>query len=132
VTVVHDPGYRAALHETAVYLNSAVTAYDVRRELDLPAASECRVVYAVYDLVAQRVRARPSNPMADGPEDGRIFAEVPRGPEDFNRLGIDLATVVLGPGPPGRHGEKAGSSPEQASDPGCDDPAGHLSTPSSG
>ena len=53
------PSYRAALVETAVYLNAAITAYDVRRELDRAENTGTRVVYGVFDLVEQRVRARP-------------------------------------------------------------------------
>ena len=39
-----------------MYLNAAITAYDVQREIRIPAASDTRVVYSVFDLVDQRVR----------------------------------------------------------------------------
>ena len=83
------PEYRDALIETAVYLNAAITAYDVQREIKIPAESDTRVVYSVFDLVDQRVRSHPA-------KDASIFAEVPGGPEDFGELGTEIATAVLG------------------------------------
>jgi carbonic anhydrase len=87
-SVAHSPEYREALIETAVYLNAAVTAYDVQREIRIPTASETRVVYSVFDLVDQRARSLPTN-------DASIFALVPSGPEEFNELGTKIATAVL-------------------------------------
>jgi carbonic anhydrase len=87
-SVAHSPEYRDALIETAVYLNAAVTAYDVQREIRIPSASDTRVVYSVFDLVAQRVQAHPA-------KDASIFAPVPSGPDDFNDLGTEIATAVL-------------------------------------
>jgi carbonic anhydrase len=86
--VARTPEYRAALIETAVYLNAAITAFDVQRELMIPPASDTRVVYGVFDLVAQHVQAQPER-------DAPIFAGVPQGPEDFNKLGIQIAKTVL-------------------------------------
>jgi len=88
-TVAPTPDYRAALIETAVYLNAAITAYDVQRELLIPPASDTRVVYGVFDLVAQHVRSRPER-------DAPIFAGVLQGPDDFNELGMEIAKTVLG------------------------------------
>jgi carbonic anhydrase len=87
-SIEYDARYRDALIETAVYLNAAVTAFDVRREIRIPAATDTRVVYSVFDLVDQRVRANPT-------KDSPVFAEVPDGPEAFNDLGTQIATAVL-------------------------------------
>ena len=57
--VKQEPGYRAALIETAVYLNAALTAFDVRKEIDAIDGHSVRVVYGVFDLVDQRVHALP-------------------------------------------------------------------------
>jgi carbonic anhydrase len=81
--------YRDALIETAVYLNAAITAYDVEREINKLSAADTRVVYGVFNLVDQRVRAHPGKDFA-------IFAPVPAGPEEFEELGTEIATVVLG------------------------------------
>jgi len=88
-SVARRTDYRGALLRVAVYLNAAITAYDVQRELTIPPATDTRVVYGVFDLVAQHVRARPE-------EDAPIFAGVPQGPEDFNELGMEIAKTVLG------------------------------------
>ena len=88
-SIERAPEYRDALIETAVYLNAAITAYDVQREIRIPAASDTRVVYSVFDLVDQCVR---SSPTIDAP----MFAEVPGGPDDFSELGTEIATAVLG------------------------------------
>jgi carbonic anhydrase len=87
-SIEHTPEHREALIETAVYLNAAITAYDVRREIAIPASSDTRVVYSVFDLVDQRVRSHPA-------KDAPIFADVPGGPEDFDELGTKIATAVL-------------------------------------
>jgi carbonic anhydrase len=81
--------YREALLGVAVYLNAGITAYDVQRELAAPPASSARVVYGVFDLVDQHVRAHPRR-------NTPIFAEAPQGPDDFKNLGIELAKAYLG------------------------------------
>jgi len=87
--------YKAALVEAAVYLNAAITAYDVRREVDRLAAPSPRVVYGVFDLVQQRVRARPAGAQAEGPGQIPVFADVPSGPDDFGTLGAEIARAVV-------------------------------------
>ena len=87
--------YKAALVEAAVYLNAAITAYDVRREVDRLAAPSPRVVYGVFDLVQQRVRARPAGAQAEGPGQIPVFADVPNGPDDFGTLGAEIARAVV-------------------------------------
>jgi carbonic anhydrase len=87
--IASGSNFRERLLGVAVYLNAAITAYDVQRELLTPPASGTRVVYGVFDLVAQRVRARPG-------QDAPIFAEVPAGPGDFTELAAQLAKSYLG------------------------------------
>ena len=93
-SVADRPGYRAALLEVAVYLNAALTAFDVRREVRAPGQGRSRVVYGVFDLVIQRVRALPHG----GAPDESPFGEVPEGPEEFNDLGNRLAEAVAAKG----------------------------------
>jgi carbonic anhydrase len=52
----NDPGYREALWQMAVYLNAALTAHDLSRELHASVADGMKVVYGVYNLVSQRGR----------------------------------------------------------------------------
>ena len=93
-SVAKNPGYRAALVEMAVYLNAAITAFDVSRELQAPKAERSQVVYGVFDLVSQRVRALPAMSATAGP----AFGEVPVGTERFGDLGIRLAEAVVAKG----------------------------------
>jgi carbonic anhydrase len=83
------PEYRETLVETAVYLNAAVTAYDVQREIRMPPVADTRVVYSVFDLAAQCVRSFPE-------KNAPMFADVPGGSDDFGKLGTKIATAVLG------------------------------------
>jgi carbonic anhydrase len=87
-SVTDHPDYREMLIEAAVYLNAAVTAYDVQREIKAPRAGDTRVVYSVFDLVNQRVRSQPEKESA-------VFADVPGGPDDFSSLGTKIATAVM-------------------------------------
>ena len=77
--------------ETAVYLNAALTAFDVRREIQALDGTSVRVVYGVFDLADQRVHALPHH-AHDVTES--IFGRVPETPRDFISLGDQLATAV--------------------------------------
>ena len=93
-SVVRHSSYRLALIEAAVYLNAAITAFDVRREVDRLVGDAVPVVYGVFDLVQQRVRARPCGDSGDGPGPIPIFADVPAGPDDFAAIGLEIARAV--------------------------------------
>jgi carbonic anhydrase len=93
-SVSEHPSYRDALVETAIYLNAAITAYDVRREVDRLDVESVRVVYGVFDLVEQRVRARPAGSAGDGPGPIPVFADVPGGPDDFGAISAEIAAAV--------------------------------------
>ena len=81
-----QPGYRAALWEMSVYLNAALTAHDLIRELDLSTPDSLRVVFGVYDLVSHQVRGLPASEEA--------FELAPRTTEDFSALSSFLASSV--------------------------------------
>jgi len=86
-----EPGYRAALWEMAVYLNAALTAHDLTRELGpLPGQGLPKVVYGVYEIETQRVGALPR-----GEE---TFAEATVNFEEFLDLSDRLAEAVLSVG----------------------------------
>jgi carbonic anhydrase len=87
-SVARRAGYREALVEAAVYLNAAITAYDVERELKVSSDGSTRVVYGVFDLVDQQVRAQPAKDMP-------VFADVPGGPDELNQLGDRLARAIV-------------------------------------
>ena len=90
------PAYRAALIEAAIYLNTAITAYDVHREIDRFGPGDgagVRVVHGVFDLVQQRVRALPPTPDEE-PSPIPIFADVPDSPDAFAAVGLAIARAV--------------------------------------
>ena len=83
----NDPGYRAALWQMAVYLNAALTAHDLARELHASANGVMQVVYGVYDLVSQRVEAAP--------RDEATFGPAPQTSAEFTVLSDRLADSIL-------------------------------------
>jgi carbonic anhydrase len=84
-------GYREALIEVAIYLNAALTAFDVWKEIRGINRSSVRVVYGVLDLADQRVHAMPHH--KDGGEEA-TFGDVPEGAEGFSELGDRIARAV--------------------------------------
>jgi carbonic anhydrase len=99
--VVHNPGYRDALLEMAVYLNAAVTAFDVSREISALDNKDLAVVYGVYDFGSMRVHASPHD-AGEGPEGvhaGKAqLAVAPSAPREFETLVTHLADGVLARG----------------------------------
>ncbi len=86
--VTRRPGYRAALIETAVTFNAALTAIALRQELVDGTDNNLRVVFGVYDLATRRVGV----PLADrGAEDESLLSQAPRGQEESRRLGAQVA-----------------------------------------
>jgi carbonic anhydrase len=90
-SVKRKSSYRDALLEVAVYLNAALTAFDVRRETQTVADSSVRVVYGVFDLADQRVHALPHR--EDTPDEA-IFGQIPKDADGFTALGDTLAQGV--------------------------------------
>ncbi len=90
--VVHHPNYKDALKEVSVYLNAAITAFDLSREVATFGAPSMRVVYGVYDLGTLFVTPTPlANPAK--PE----FAPAP-GQEGLTSLAQQLAQAVVDKG----------------------------------
>ena len=96
--VVNHPDYRTALLDVAVYLNAAVAAFDLRRELPASKEQQPLVVYGVFDLVTQKVRALPDGNPEEAAHDPAPFAEAPEGPGELIELGIRLAKSVAARG----------------------------------
>lgn len=91
-SVVHHPNYKDALKEVAVYLNAAITAFDLRREVAAFGAETMKVVYGVYDLATLHVTARPTaNPSEPD------FALAPQ-QEELTELAHKLAEAVVAKG----------------------------------
>ena len=81
--------------ETAVYLNAALTAYDVRKEVESIDHKSVRVVYGVFDLADQKVHALPRH-IHD--EESSTFGQVPATAEEFTTLADQIARGVLARG----------------------------------
>jgi carbonic anhydrase len=86
------PEYREALIEVAVFLNAALTAVDLSRELETVGDGSIKVVYGVFDITTQRVRCRPQG-QTEVP-----LAPAPRLPSDFDGIAAELARVEVSKG----------------------------------
>jgi carbonic anhydrase len=84
------PGYREALLETAVFLNTAQGAYNLRREVENLDKLDVQVVYGVFDLVRHRVKLMPG-PI--DPAENRL-ADAPVTLEEFEQLARRMAEAV--------------------------------------
>ncbi len=71
----------------SVYLNAALTAHDLARELAVSVADRMQVVYGVYDLISQRVEVAP--------RDDATFGPAPKTSAEFTELSDRLADSVL-------------------------------------
>ena len=84
--VEERPGYRAALIETTVALNAAITAATVRQEFRDVLAARCDVVYGVYDLTTRRVKL----PLDDDGQSVKLSSP-PATADAFDLLGVRVA-----------------------------------------
>jgi carbonic anhydrase len=91
--IAQHPNYRAALIEMAIYVNVAVTAFDLKREVRALENSDIRVVYGVYDLASLRIRSELVDPR-NGSDTPRPFMEAPEKAEDFRVVGLRLARLI--------------------------------------
>lgn len=88
-SVQRHPNYKEALKEVAVYLNAAITAFDLRREVAAFGADSIRVVYGVYDLATLFVTSTPTvNPTEPD------FAQAPL-QNELTELAQQLAKAVV-------------------------------------
>jgi carbonic anhydrase len=105
--VTADPGYRDALWETSVYLNAAMTAYHLRRELRPDEMFGVGLAYAVFDVATCRVIGPDLDPTTD---DTSQLAAAPADADELNALGRAVARypsvarclTVTPPGGPAR------------------------------
>jgi carbonic anhydrase len=86
--VTANPGYRDALWETSVYLNAAMTAYHLRRELRPDELAGVELVYAVFDVATCRVIGPDLDPATD---DTSRLARAPADADELTALGRAVA-----------------------------------------
>ncbi|MEA2565155.1 MAG: carbonic anhydrase [Actinomycetota bacterium] len=88
------PGYRDALIETAVCVNTAQAAYDLHVEVERAGKWEIEVYYGVYNLFTHQVSMPNENPM--GMTEGGAHLEVaPTNPREFTTVAARVAKRLL-------------------------------------
>ena len=87
------PGYREALIETAVCLNAAQTAFDLRHQVELVGRWEVEVLYGVYNLRNHQV-CMPFDPCAPLSDENVNLASAPTSPREFSNLALQMAEFV--------------------------------------
>lgn len=85
-----DPRFRAALVETAVYLNGAITAFDLSREMPAASRNKLPVYYGVCDIQTMVVSPAPTAAVA---VPGLQLA--PQNAEEFLELGNHFAAAIV-------------------------------------
>lgn len=89
--IVHHPGYRAALVEASVYLNAAITAFDLQREIASAGGdSSLAVYYGACDISNMLVRPDPSDAAGDEPNLQKALAST----DDFLELADHLVRII--------------------------------------
>jgi carbonic anhydrase len=97
-----QPFYRQALVETAVFVNAAQAAYNLRQERTaLGGRPEIRVIYGVFDLLTHLVWSIPE--ISEQPAAAeRRMAEAPANLKDFEELALRMGLRVTRKMTPGR------------------------------
>jgi carbonic anhydrase len=110
----HDmPGYREALIESAVCINAAQSAFDLRHEVEREAKWEIEVLYGVHNIRTHQV-CMPVDPLAVRSDENVRIALAPTNPREFHTLAIQMAQIL-------KPGVARRSSPAQSEADGDDD-----------
>jgi carbonic anhydrase len=110
------PGYREALIETAVCVNAAHAAFDLRQEVERAGKWEIEVLYGVFNLHNHQV-CMPSNPRAGhAPEHVRL-AFAPTNPREFFNLAVQMAELLKPEGLVGKSGARPNGDGRTPADP---------------
>jgi len=107
------PDYREALIETAVCINAAQSAFDLRLEVDRAAKWEIEVLYGVHNIRTHQV-VMPVNPNSTLTDENVKLAYAPTNPREFAALAIQMAQILL-PRDPSKRTE-----PQENGHPGVD------------
>ncbi|AWM41600.1 Carbonic anhydrase [Gemmata obscuriglobus] len=90
--VQSEPGYRDALIEISVYLNAAMTAYQLREEVRTSEESGTRTMFAVFDLATCQVIGPDLDPATD--DTGKL-SPAPADPDELIALGHQVAASPM-------------------------------------
>lgn len=91
-TAAERPDFVETLTDTAIFMNAAHTALELRELVDAAGASGIEVYYAVYDVRSHLVRVPPGVGDAEG--DGQGLTIAPNGPEDLVALARQIAEAT--------------------------------------
>jgi carbonic anhydrase len=89
------PGYREALIETAVCMNAAQAAFDLRMGVEAAGKWEIEVLYGVFNLKNHQV-CMPVNLGADVKPENVHLAYAPTNPKEFRTLAVQMAEILKG------------------------------------
>jgi carbonic anhydrase len=87
------PGYREALIETAVCLNAAQAAFDLRMAVEAAGKWDIEVLYGVFNLKNHQV-SMPANPSAPVAQENVRLAYAPTNPREFHTLAVQMAELL--------------------------------------
>ena len=90
------PGYREALIDVAVCVNSAHAAFDLRHQVERSGKRQIEVLYGVFSLRTNQV-SMPVNPWAAVGEDKVSLAHAPKQPSDWSELALKMAEQLESP-----------------------------------
>ena len=82
--------YRSILVGVTAYVNAAVSAFELQRELGLPAADGPQVVFGIYDFESLRVQSSP----ALTPETPRL-RPAPRSAEELTKYATEVVEALM-------------------------------------
>jgi carbonic anhydrase len=87
------PGYRDALIETAVCINAAQAAFELRQEVERNGKWEIEVYYGVHNIRNHQV-CMPVDPDAARCDENVRLAISPTNPSEFHTLGVQMAELL--------------------------------------
>jgi carbonic anhydrase len=87
------PGYRDALIETAVCVNAAHAAFDMRQVIEKAGKYDIQVVYAVYNLYTHQVNM-PLDLHGDPSRQEVRLAFAPTSPTEFEALAMQMGRLL--------------------------------------
>lgn len=89
----HMPGYREALIHTAVCVNAAQAAFNLRQQVEMAGKWEIEVLYGAYNLFSHQV-CMPLDPHAPVADENVTLAYAPTNPREFNTLAVQMAHIL--------------------------------------
>jgi carbonic anhydrase len=87
------PGYRDSLIETAVALNAAQSAFDLRQQVETAGKWEIEVLYAVYNTYNHQV-GMGVHPRSAAIRENIRLTHAPSNPREFRELAVRMAEIL--------------------------------------